>query len=68
MVSEPCVKHDEDGVEVGYLVVGEPEEGGVGKQPREAEVEAGDHETLALELNKAKALTLKQAWESGCWV
>ena len=60
------MEHDEDGVEVRDLVIGEPEEGGVGKQPREAEVEAGQHETLALELNNDKALTLKQAWDSGC--
>ena len=55
------MEHDEDGVEVRDLVIGEPEEGGVGKQPREAEVEAGQHETLALELNRAKAHTRSKA-------
>ena len=44
----PCVEHDEDGVEVRNLVVWEPQEGGVGEHPREAEVKACEHETLAL--------------------
>lgn len=46
------MEHDEDGVEVGYLVVGEPQEGRVGEQPREGEVEPCEHKTLALKLNK----------------
>ena len=48
----PSVEHDEDWVEVRDLEVGEPEEGGVGEQPREAEVEAGKDQTLALKIIK----------------
>ena len=44
------MQHDEDGVEVRDLEVGEPEEGGVGEQPCEAEVEAGKDQTLALKI------------------
>ena len=43
------MKHDEDGVEVWDLVVGEAEEGWISGQPSKAEVESSEHEALALQ-------------------